>query len=297
MKSIVCFCLLSFLIVASAMAAPGLRVTYVDGTAYIGSDNSWKRLGIGDSVSTESTVRLDAGASLDIKGLGADLYLMQKGSYRIRDLLAARRKLTSPGIGAAISAKLKGMLKGPTSNQSAVAGVRGADESRSSDSDWVENGFQESLQKAKDEIRSERYAEAIDTLEAATDAATAEELPELRYNLAYAYSQSGDTPNASRQLFGLSPVDGAPWSLDYVLLRAKVDLDANAFDQAIQWLTTPRNDLSRDADRASLYYFLLGLGYRGLGDPADEQLVLDRLVATDGDSELGKAAARLLKDL
>ena len=63
------------------MAAPGLRVTYVDGTAYIGSDNSWKRLGIGDSVSTESTVRLDAGASLDIKGLGADLYLMQKGSY------------------------------------------------------------------------------------------------------------------------------------------------------------------------------------------------------------------------
>jgi tetratricopeptide (TPR) repeat protein len=227
--------------------------------------------------------------------MGADIYLMQKGSYAIHDLLAARKKMSSGGVGAALSAKLNTLMNAPTANQSTVAGVRGADESKSTDSDWVENSAQESIRQAKDEIQSGRYFAAIQRLTASLDEATADELPELRYTLAYAYSQSDDTQNAAQELAGAQPSDGTAWAGDYILLQAKLYLDTFAFDQAVQWLSQGKHDLSRDAQRATIYYFLLGMGYRGLGNTANEKQVFTKLVAMDGQSELGKSAAQLLK--
>ncbi len=296
MKSFTCVCLMAALFTALAMAAPSLSVSYIDGSALLGSGSSWKALNLGDPVPTESIVRLDTGSSVDLKGMGADFHLSQKGSYAIRDLLAARQRLGLPSVGAALAARLKNLLSPQAANQSSVAGVRGADQSKDSDSDWVETSVQDSLQQAKGFIQSENFADAINKLNQSLDEATAAESQELHFYLAYAYSLQGDVPDAARELVKVGSGAGSSWSGDFILLRAKLDLDSFAFGQAIQWLNQPGNDLSRDARRGSLYFFLLGLAHRGAGNREKEKEAFQRIVSMDKGSELEKAAAQMLRE-
>jgi hypothetical protein len=123
-----------------------------------------------------------------------------------------------------------------------------------------------------------------------------EEFPEVHYYLAYAYSLNGNIPNAVRQLAGARPGSGASWASDYILLQAKLYLDTFAFAQAIQWLSQAGNNLSGDAQRAPLYYFLLGLGYRGVGDSTNATQSFSKVIFLAGESDLGKSAAALLKN-
>lgn len=279
-----------------AMAAPALSVSYVDGTAYLGTGSSWKELSIGDSATADVSIRLDAGASVELTGIGVDITLTQKGTYSIRDLLAARQKIGSPGVGKALSASMAYLLTGPAHNQSTAAGARGANESKSADSEWVETSAQENIQQAKDSIQAAKYDEAIEKLTQTLDEATDEELPEVHYYLAYAYSLNGSTIDAVKQLAGVKPSSGASWAGDFILLQAKLYLDTFAFPQAIQWLTQPGNDLSGDAQRAPIYYYLLGLGYQEIGDGQNAKQSLSKVVAIAGGSDLGKSAAGLLQN-
>jgi hypothetical protein len=291
-------CLLApFLLVSAlAMAAPSLSVSYIEGSAYQKSGATWAELSIGDQVATDASVRLDSGAELQLKGSGANIFLTQAGTYSVQSLLSMGQKISSAGVGKALSNSLAYLLNGPASNSNAVLGARGADESKSTDSDWVESGTQEAIQQAKDFIQSQKYDEAVRKLTQTLDEATPEESPEVHYYLAYAYSLNGDSPNAVRQLSGVKPGTGVSWLGDYTLLKARLLLDGNAFAQAVQLLTQPTNDLSGDAQRAPLYHFLLGMAYRGLGDTSNEKVNLAKVVTISKDTDLGKAAAQLLEN-
>ena len=306
MRSHGSFLLALFLVSGSAIAfgqsgaaigtAPNLSVSYVEGAVYQQSSSVWKALSIGDWVSSDASIRLEAGACVQLKGIGSDIYLSQKGTYAVRNLLAVRQKMASPGIGTALLASLASLFARPQHNQSSVAGTRGATESENANQDWMGTGAEDDIQQARDDIQSGKYEEAIKGLTQTLGEATEEEIPQIHYYLAYAYSLSGDTPDAERQMAGAKPSGGDFWAGDYILLQAKLCLDTFAFAQAVQWLTQPENDLSRDAQRASLYYFLLGLGYRGFGDEARAAQNLSRVVSLAGESELGKSATRLLQN-
>jgi hypothetical protein len=96
------------------------------------------------------------------------------------------------------------------------------------------------------------------------------------------------------QVAGLEPKGSEEWAPEFVLLKARLLVDSNAFAQEIAWLRQQGNDLSEDAQRASAYYFLLAVGYRGIGDGSNERESLSRVVEMSADTDLGKAAARLL---
>ncbi|MGA2641618.1 MAG: hypothetical protein ABSG21_12035 [Spirochaetia bacterium] len=109
-------------------------------------------------------------------------------------------------------------------------------------------------------------------------------------------TRAGNTPDAVKALSAAKPTSGASWAGDYILLQAKLSIDTFAFPQAVQWLNQPENDLSGDAQRAPLYYFLLGLGYEGLNVEPDAKKSLQKVVSLAGDSDLGKSAAGLLQN-
>lgn len=284
-----------------ATATPGLSVTYVEGPAFISHGTSWNALSIGDSVPLDATVRLDAGASVDLKGTSIDMYLAQKGSYRIHDLLAERQKMGIDSVGVALSAKLGKLLSaGSSANQSTVGGVRGANESKNNDSEWLESSTQESVLRATDLLQAQKYDEAINKLSQALGVATEEELPELHYYLAYAYELKGDTLKAVKEAASAQSGGGDRdqlWAGDYVLLQAKLYLDTFAYAQAVQWMTRPENDLSGDAQRAALYFFVLGLVYRASGDSANAKVNFGKLLSNGADNDLCAEAADLLKNL
>lgn len=297
MKSILCFCVLSLMTAVTALAAPDLLAAYVDGSVYLQSGSAWKELSIGDSVPATATIRLDTGASLKLSGMGATISLRQKGSYDLRAVLSARQTLGSADVAAAIAGKMRLLLDGSSTDQNSVAGVRGANESKSDESGWVESGTQDAIQEAMGSIEAEKYGEAIIKLSSAEDEATAENLPELHYYLAFAYSQNGDADNANKELDDIRTPGGVSWAGDYILLKAKLELDNLAFSQELAWLSQTGNDLSGDGMRAPLYYFLLGIGYRGIGDVPSEKASFSKVIAISADSDLGKSAAQLLTNL
>ena len=135
----------------------------------------------------------------------------------------------------------------------------------------------------------------VDALMQALGAATTQEMPEVRYYLACARSMSGDTRGALKLIEGLDAPAAEDWAFDFAIFKAKLLADTNAYREEIAWLAAWGPALSKDPDRAPVYYFLLALGYRGTGDVRAERQSLSRVVSLDGDGELGNSAARLLR--
>jgi hypothetical protein len=161
------------------------------------------------------------------------------------------------------------------------------------------NEAEEHLAAGRDLIAEGKLEEATDELMIALGAATDAEGPEVRYYLACARSLSGDTRGALKLVQDLAapsgPAAGSPWADDFVIFKAKLLADTNAFSDELAWLRPHGARLSRDPERAPVYWFLLGLGYRGIGDVTRERQSLSRVVSLAGDTDLGKAAARLAK--
>ena len=174
--------------------------------------------------------------------------------------------------------------------------MRGANEGKAEDSEWVTSSAQVFLDAGKQYLQSGQLKEAIEQFLLAFDAATEKESRQVQYYLAYAYSLSGDTRAALKHAAGLQSSSANEWASDFIILKAKLLVDSNAFVQEIAWLTQNGNDLSGDAQRAALYHFLLGVGYRGVGDAANAKASFSKVVAMSGESDLGKAAAQLLQN-
>ncbi|HUJ74840.1 MAG TPA: hypothetical protein VL359_08275, partial [bacterium] len=105
----------------------------------------------------------------------------------------------------------------------------------------------------------------------------------------------GDVRGAWKQMQGLQPGPSDAWRGDFVILKAKMLEDASAFAETTTWLTQSANDLSGDAEYAPLYYFLLGLGYRGAGQGDNARQAFSAVVRIAGDTDIGKSAAALLQ--
>lgn len=284
-----------FLVISWAASGQTVVVTYLDGEASVNKGSSPVELAIGDAVPQNATVRLGKDSYLELRSAGATIKLSERGSYSVHDLLSASAALISAGVGRALSTSLAHLLTGPAANRSTVLGARGADESNSEDAGWVENGAAVFFDAVQAFIASGQYDKAIAQLKEALAASTEDELPEVTYDLAYAYSLSGDTREALIQMAGVEPKGTEEWVPGFVLLKAKLLVDANAFAQAIAWLVQPGNDLSGDAQLSPAYNFLLGIGYRGLSDLSKERQALSKVIAIAADSDLAASAKELLQ--
>ena len=71
------------------------------------------------------------------------------------------------------------------------------------------------------------------------------------------------------------------WAPDYALLKAKFFVDTCAFNQAIELLMGVGQSgvLREDEQRASMYFFLLALGYRGISDMENEKRTLSKVTS------------------
>jgi tetratricopeptide (TPR) repeat protein len=289
--------ILAFLAIGAALSAQDLTVAYLQGKAELQMASGTTDLSIGDDVPRDGTLKIAPGGYLELSGRGIKLTLTQAGVYSVKTMLTASRKLASNGSGKAVASMLSAMAKGGSAVQSTVMGVRGANESKTDQADWVTSDSQVFLDNGRDLIKSGDYPKAIEQLVQALDSATDDERPTVQYYLAYAYSLNDDTLNAFRQLSAVTVAGGETWAPDYVLLKAKLLADTFAFKDEVEWLKANGGELPRDAQRAPLYFFLLALGYRGTGDTTSEKDSLAQVVKMAPDSNLGQAAAGMMTDL
>lgn len=283
------------LLTAQVSTAQSFTVAYLDGHAQLRSGDSWIELAIGDALSIDSSVRLAAGGFLQIRGVGVLIALTRPGAYKVRDVVAAARTMSSTGVGAALARSLRLLVSGRPGQAATVLGTRGADESNSDVQGWTEGSAEVFLAAAKEYIKAEKYDKAIELLDQALESADEGEAPQIHYFLAFASSLKGDVPEAWKQIEGLQPAASAPWVPDFILLKARLLEDTNAFTEAVSLLSSNGQLLAEDALRAPLYYFLLGIAYRGTGEMEKSKLALSRVMSISEQSALGKAASDLLR--
>jgi tetratricopeptide (TPR) repeat protein len=279
-----------------AAGAQELVVSYADGDVQARTGSAWAALAVGDRLGPQASLQLGAGAYVELQWAGTRIVFSERGTYFLRDILASSRALSSAGVGKAIATTLSLLLMGPTRNQSSSLGARGANTGKQEDSDWVTSSAQVFVDAGEQYLKSGKYNEAILQLLKARDSAAEDEMRQVRFDLATAYSLSGDTRAALKQAADLQPSSADEWASDFIILKAKLLVDTNAFVQDIAWLTQKGNDLSTDAQRAAVYYFLLGVGYRGVGDTSNANASLSKVVAISAGSDLGRAAAQLLQN-
>lgn len=285
-----------FLLVSLGAHAQDLSVIYLEGSAQVrGSGASWNEIRIGDSVPLSAAIRLEARGLVQLKGGSADIVLTRPGTYLIKDVLAARRSMASDGTGSALSRAFRYLGSGTANQQSTVLGARGS-EKREGDDDWVESSAEVFLEAGKEFIKAGHYSKAVENLEQALESATGKEIPEIHYYMACAYAQDGKLAEAWKQVDGLKPGGTDPWHGDFVLLKGKLLIDSSACAEAARWLINEGKELSQDAQKASLYFYLLALASRGIGDNAAERANLLKVVSAAGDSDLGKSASQLLQN-
>jgi hypothetical protein len=296
---------------AARVEAQSLTVQYMEGNAAQRTTGAWTSLSIGDQLSLDASVKLERLALVQLKSPGssiASITLTQPGTYALRTVVAAGASLRSAGAVQAAAIAFSRVLKGTGKRVDAVGGVRSEmprediqgllDDKASS---AVDPGpetpevtpARRAIDLARDLIASAGYDRAISVLWDAIPAASADEAREAHFYLACAQELAGDGRSALAALAAAAPKSGDPWAADSVLLGARLLEDSFAWAQARDLLLEAGTSLQWDEQRAPTYLFLLALAYHGTAEKEQRDLVAEKLISLDPESDLGVAAARL----
>lgn len=281
------------MLLAAAIGAQSLSVSYVEGDAEARQAQSWNNLVIGDPVAANATVRLGVDSYLEITGRTQSIAISQPGTYSLSSLIAQAMLMKSAGVGPVLSKKLAALFSASL-EKSSTLGVRAAKAQDTSGIAWVASDAGVSIDSAKKHIAAGDYRKAIEQLKEAVVSASSTELPVARYYLGYAYSLSGKTRLALEQLGRIKPADIAPRAAGFVVLKGKLLLDTNAYQQDVAWLTAHAAVVGGDSERAPIYYLLLGLSYQGTGDSANARRNLRKAASLSPSTDVGRTAAKLL---
>lgn len=282
------------LLFAQNSLAENFSVSYLEGQAQIRHGAAWINLAIGDVVPSEASIQLLSPGIVQLKGVDLEVILSCPGIYALKNVVSVHRLILSTGAGEALTTSLRHLIFGSSPNQDVQLGARGANKSKPEDESWSESSVGVFLAAGKEYIKAGKYAKAIEQFKEALESATEGESPEIHYYLAYASSLSGDVREAWKQAANLQPSTSDQWAADFILLKAKLLWDTSAYREAVTWLAS--NNLSQDAQRAPLYYFLLGLGYRGADESGGAKQALSKVVAISRENDLGKAAEELIQN-
>jgi hypothetical protein len=273
---------------ASAQAA---TVTFVEGEASQGSASGWKPIALGDPIAASATIRLKAGAFVELKAASATLALMRPGDYAVRELLAAGRASRTTRAQAIVRKYAEALSASPAERSSAVAGVRGAEKGEGA-GDWISSEADLYLSSARDFLSSGDTKSARREL-AKAEAESAKAQAEIEFYLAQVDYLDGDLRSASRRVDALRPDGFEPWAPDYVLLKARLLIDGFAPKDAAA-LLAGQSGLAGDAARAGLYWFLLALAYKDSGDEPQARDCVARLRSAAPGGELLKTAEDII---
>lgn len=221
-KRHIAFAIVLLAVAASAFAAPVI-VTFVDGSAQVQSGSTWKKLDFDDKFDSALSVRLAAGAVLEMKAQnGSVVTIAAPGTYVVDSLFKPR---TEQGTITTIAGKLEKLAKGGPQD-STVGGVRGAEAGQPAVTMWA-GGTEEADAMAKsafDAARGGDHAGAYKLyMEAAAlyiDASDPTGAARSAYSASLSAMASGSGAKALAALRTASPEDAGALRGSYALALA-----------------------------------------------------------------------------
>ncbi len=295
MPRVVVSLILLFVVALAGAPAQSLSVDYLEGTVEAASGTDWIPLSIGDIVAPETSLRLEAGSSVELSASSSKFTLTQPGTYSVRSLLSASRDLDSSGVGKLLARKVTTFLSGPAISRSDVAGIRGERAPERPGIRWEVDDAATYLEAGKRAIEERDYDRALLEFRSAREYADASQAADVAFYLAYSHSLKGDLREALRSLSDTRPDPDSETSGGLVLLKGQLLVETYAFRQAVDWLSDNASRLGESIPDRQLYFMLMAVGYRGLGDSGRSKENLTKVIDLGASTDIGAAAAELLQ--
>jgi tetratricopeptide (TPR) repeat protein len=288
------------LLVASAAClwAQAVEVLYAEGLE-VQRGTGWAAVEAGATIAPDAVVRLSAGGTADLGRGGSVITLTRAGAYKVNDLVRSATAATSWGMGSVVGSKLSALTSGTrgTNVQAPVAGVRGADQTKSSQLAWIEDESADAAGRGLGLLSKGQPADALRAfLEAAERAGDQEAKSVALFYCAYASDVLGQKAQAVRFLARVAPNPGVDYYRDFVLLKSRLLIEGAAAPDALTLLDgyLATNPAGPDAQDALL---LAAFAYRSLGDNRAAVARLNRARDLGPTTDPGKRAAVLAAEL
>lgn len=214
--------LLALAAAASAFAAP-VVVLFVDGTVQVQSGSAWKALDFDDKFDSALSVKLAAGAILEVKNdSGSTVTIAAPGTYKVDTLFKPK---TEPSAVATVAGKLEKIAKGGKQDLT-VAGVRGSEAVQQKATMWAGGTVEadeayaaadEAYKAANHAVAWKKYMEALELYLDASDPTGA---ARSAYSASLAALASGSGAKALASLRAASPADAGAQRGSYALALA-----------------------------------------------------------------------------
>jgi len=221
---------------AAAFAVP-VTVMFVDGSVQVLSGSTWKKLDFDDRFDSSQSVKLAAGAVLELKSqAGSTVAIAAAGTYLVDSLFKPR---TESSAIASIAGKLEKLAKGGPVDQT-VAGVRGSEAVVAKDTMWAggtveaDEAAKEAFEAARTGNHAEAYTIYMEAFALYMDASDPTGAARAVYSASLSAIASGSGAKALAALRAASPEDAGAlrgsYALNYATLSARYGASADAKD-------------------------------------------------------------------
>ncbi len=274
------------------LAAISLDIDYLDGTLeYREGRDTWMELGIGDSIPENRTIRLSGRGFAELSAGDKKITLTQDGLYESADLAGSGPE--KAGFRQVLSSKFSSLFNRSEKGQSTAAAVRAAEAETDDFISW-EDDSADYLADGMDLFNDGDYAGAKDFFEEGSLWETGAVQRECTFRLGLSEQALGDPRTARRTLTSIRPESDDPFLGEYTITLATLYIESmdylNADDVLSAFL-----DTAPVGDAAQAAWLLSAYSLEGQGDRAGSRRSLQKSVELGPNTEIGRAAAEMLK--
>ncbi len=212
----------SLVVAANAFAAPVL-VMFVDGSVQVLSGAAWKKLDFDDKFDSAQSVKLVAGAVLELKAQnGSMVTIAAPGTYLVDTLFKPR---TESSAIATVAGKLEKLAKGGPVDQT-VAGVRGSEAVVAKETMWAggtveaDEASKEAFQAAQANNHAGAYSLYMEAFSLYVDASDPTGAARAAYSASLSAIATGSGARALSALRAAAPEDAGALRGSYALTLA-----------------------------------------------------------------------------
>jgi hypothetical protein len=224
---------ISSLIAVLSLSAVPLTVSWADGKVELQKGSAWAAVNMGDKVDSASSLRLAAGASVELTDGKRKVSLTAAGTYVLDSLLKQGGAEAAKKRSGALDKLGKLVDPNATTGATTVAAVRGAAVEPAKDTvTWMSDSVDVAavMEEGRKLVRDGDFSAAALKFDEAVYAAEGDEKVSASYAEAWALAADDSSARAVKILRGM-PSTGV-WAGPRALLLARLDIDSGAKAEA-----------------------------------------------------------------
>jgi tetratricopeptide (TPR) repeat protein len=280
-----------------ALSAQELFVSFLDGEVEVIEGTRSYEPFIGDVILLDAKIRLSEGASLELEGNGARVFLNSPGTFSVRRLFSAGAGQQSRGVLGSLSRRI-GELNGSDEDlreNTSIAGVRASDAATQDDIQWAGAELGDIYAEGFAALENGNVDEAYYAFEEAYFMASDSELAEAAYYLGYTAVLRGDLDEAD-ELYAEVDLDSGDGDLYYLFQLSSADLHLKLGDYpgVISGLEELISTTALGPADIQLAHYYRAMAYAGLGDQRRRDADLRRVTEINANPQLTGVAEEIL---